>query len=89
MQENGLETEEENYDVDTPARSSRALKSADIEDEKETSSEFDVIFEENVLGNLYEDTCAASGKEIAKTASTLGIDTKHRSKCNLNVYFNT
>jgi len=47
-----------------------------LEDDKEISSEFDIIFEANTTSNLYENT--SSGKEThnlatySKTASTLG-----------------
>lgn len=79
MQEKDIENEEENFDVDTPARSSRALEweALEFEDDEETSYEFDIIFDANVTGNLYENTRASSGKEThdlsSKTASsTLG-----------------
>lgn len=78
MQENDVENEEENSDIDTPARSSRALKWETLENEEETSSEFDIIFQANTTGNLYENTCASSSKEThdlvtyGKAASTLG-----------------
>lgn len=76
MQENDVGNEEENSDIDIPARSSRALKWETSEDEEETSSELDIIFQANTTGNLYENTCASSSKEThdlatySKTAST-------------------
>lgn len=75
MQENDIENKEENSEIDTPARSSRALKWEAIEDNEALSSEFDIIFEANATGNLYENTCISSGKEThdlacSKTAST-------------------
>jgi len=77
MQENDIENKEENSEIDTPARSSRALKWESIEDNEATSSEFNIIFEANAGSNLYENTCTSSGKEmhdlaVCKTASTLG-----------------
>ncbi|KYQ48348.1 Leucine-rich repeat-containing protein 27 [Trachymyrmex zeteki] len=80
MQENDIENKEENSEIDTPARSSRALKWEAIEDNEALSSEFDIIFEANATGNLYENTCISSGKEThdlacSKTASTtLGLE---------------
>ncbi|XP_071627963.1 uncharacterized protein [Temnothorax longispinosus] len=82
VQENDIENEEENSEIDIPARSSRALKWEALEDkeDEETSSEFDIIFEANTAGNLYENTCASSGKETqdfaiySKAASTLGLE---------------
>ncbi|XP_077273194.1 uncharacterized protein LOC143903463 isoform X1 [Temnothorax americanus] len=82
VQENDIENEEENSEIDIPARSSRALKWEALEDkeDEETSSEFNIIFEANTAGNLYENTCASSGKETqdfatySKAASTLGLE---------------
>ncbi|XP_011699530.1 PREDICTED: E3 ubiquitin-protein ligase LRSAM1-like [Wasmannia auropunctata] len=81
VQENDIENKEENSEIDTPARSSRTLKWEALEDDEETSSEFDIIFETNTTDNLYENTCASSGKEThdlatyGKTASTaLGLE---------------
>lgn len=76
LQENDTENKEEHSEISTPARSSRTLKWEALEDNEETSSEFDIIFEANTAGNLYENTCASSGKETcdlvtySKTAST-------------------
>lgn len=76
MQENDLENEEENSDIDILMRSSRALKWETPKDDEETSSEFDIIFEANTTGNLYENTCVSFNKEThelatySKTAST-------------------
>lgn len=80
MQENDIENEEENSDVDVPARSSRALEwEAALENDEETSREFDIIFDANATGNLFEITNASFGQEThdlstcSKTASsTLG-----------------
>ncbi|XP_025987312.1 leucine-rich repeat-containing protein 27 isoform X2 [Solenopsis invicta] len=81
VQENDTENKEEHSEISTPARSSRTLKWEALEDNEETSSEFDIIFEANTAGNLYENTCASSGKETcdlvtySKTASTtLGLE---------------
>ncbi|XP_018351200.1 PREDICTED: leucine-rich repeat-containing protein 27-like isoform X1 [Trachymyrmex septentrionalis] len=79
VQENDIENKEENSEIDTPARSSRALKWESIEDNEATSSEFNIIFEANAGSNLYENTCTFSGKEmhdlaVCKTASTLGME---------------
>ncbi|KYM88780.1 Leucine-rich repeat-containing protein 27 [Atta colombica] len=81
VQENDIENKEKNSEIDTSARSSRALKWEAIEDNETTSSEFDIIFETNAMGNLYENTYTSSGKETHdltacnKTASTtLGLE---------------
>ncbi|KYN28543.1 PREDICTED: leucine-rich repeat-containing protein 27-like [Trachymyrmex cornetzi] len=81
VQENDIENKEENSEIDTLARSSRALKWEAIEDNEATSSEFDIIFKTNAMDNLYENTCTSSGKEThdlaacSKTASTtLGLE---------------
>ncbi|KAG5317535.1 LRC27 protein, partial [Pseudoatta argentina] len=81
VQENDIENKKENSEIDTPARSSRALKWEAIEDNEATSSGFDIIFEVNAMGNLYENTYTSSGKEThdlaacSKTASTtLGLE---------------
>ncbi|XP_011871281.1 PREDICTED: uncharacterized protein LOC105563902 isoform X1 [Vollenhovia emeryi] len=82
VQENDVEKEEENSEVDSPARSSRVLKSLEtLEDGEETSFEFGVLFEANAAGNFHENTCTSSGREThdlvtySKTASTtLGLE---------------
>ncbi|XP_028045310.1 leucine-rich repeat protein SHOC-2 isoform X2 [Monomorium pharaonis] len=49
-QENDTENKEENSEIGTPTRSSRALNWEALEDNKEISSEFDIIFEANTTG---------------------------------------
>ncbi|KYM99101.1 PREDICTED: uncharacterized protein LOC108777033 [Cyphomyrmex costatus] len=81
VQENDIENKEENSEIDTPTRSSRALRWEALKDNEETSSEFDIIFEANATGNLFENMYTFSGKEThdhaaySKTASTtLGLE---------------
>ncbi|XP_011641791.1 cyclic GMP-binding protein C-like [Pogonomyrmex barbatus] len=80
VQENDVENVEETSEIDIPARSSRVLES--LENDEETSSGFDVIFEANTTSNLHENTYASSSKETyalttahSKTgSSTLGLE---------------
>ncbi|XP_050449037.1 leucine-rich repeat and death domain-containing protein 1-like isoform X2 [Cataglyphis hispanica] len=62
-QENDVENEERNSETDIPTRSSRTLEWEELEDDEKTSSSFDIIFGENTVSNLYENTNASSGKE--------------------------
>ncbi|CAL1673888.1 unnamed protein product [Lasius platythorax] len=64
VQGNDVESDERNSEIDIPARSSRALEWEALEDDEETSSGFDIIFEANTASNLHENTSASSGKEI-------------------------
>ncbi|XP_028045311.1 cyclic GMP-binding protein C isoform X4 [Monomorium pharaonis] len=78
-QENDTENKEENSEIGTPTRSSRALNWEALEDNKEISSEFDIIFEANTTGNLYENTSVGNETHdlatYSKTTSiTLGLE---------------
>lgn len=92
MQENEIENEEENFDVDTPARSSRALEWEALGDDEETSYEFDITFDANTTGNLYENTRASSGKETRDLSSKTASSTLGRNRTivdpNLHACFN-
>ncbi|XP_029666144.1 cyclic GMP-binding protein C-like [Formica exsecta] len=79
-QENVVENEERNSETDIPTRSSRALEWEALEDNEKTSSEFNIIFEENAASNLYENTNASSGKEtqdlVLHNAKTITLGTE-------------
>ncbi|XP_014480404.1 PREDICTED: chaoptin-like [Dinoponera quadriceps] len=64
MEEDDVESEKRNSEVDIPARSSRSLQWEALEDNNETTSKFDVIFEANKAGNFYENTNASCGNKI-------------------------
>ncbi|KAL6446383.1 hypothetical protein ACFW04_001160 [Cataglyphis niger] len=91
-QENDVENEERNSEADIPTRSSRTLEWEALEDDEKTSSSFDIIFGENTVSNLYENTSASSSKEkqdlILHNANAIILDSENNEGNDLYLSLN-